>query len=113
MHARWHHVQQLTCSKAAGGCRSRLECPLLTPALSTLQALPEEAVERCRAKLASCSSLPLLTARAAADATWPAVPSGGWAAAGLPPHRVLVGCGAEDAIVDGPAVEEVCALSGC
>ena len=73
-----------------------------------MQALPEEAVERYRARLAcSTSPLPLLTGRAAAEARWPAPPEAGWAAAGLPPHRVLVGCGAEDALVDGPAVEEV------
>lgn len=72
-----------------------------------MQALPEEAVERYRSRLASSSSLPLLTRRAAAEARWPADPAGGSTAAGLPPQRVLVGGGAEDAIVDGAAVEEV------
>lgn len=71
-----------------------------------VQALPEEVVERHCARLASSSSLPLLTPRAAAQARWPEVPAGGWAAAGLPPQRVLVGGSAEDAIVDGSAVEE-------
>lgn len=83
---------------------------LALPSPPGLQAMPEEEVEKYQAKLAASSSLPLLPKSAAAQLRWPAPPAGGWAAAGLPPQAVFVGCGEEDAIVDRAAAEEVGAV---